>query len=284
MRFNSPHKPRRRFGQNFLQDRGVIEKILASLCLVSNDRLLEIGPGLGALTKPLLERVNHLDVVEIDRDLAKQLSCSLPSQHKLTIHNQDMLTFDLQALNMDLANQQKLRIVGNLPYNITTPLLFHLFKFAPLIEDMHFMLQKEVADRITASPNGKDYGRLSIMTQYFCHASLLFTVPPEAFFPAPKVHSAWIRLVPCSFLQVSATNNVLLESITRVAFTQRRKTLANALKSYLTLEDFARLAIDPGLRPEALSLQDFIRISQYVDALPNRYTQKLIRKEYRHTK
>lgn len=264
MRFNSPHKPRRRFGQNFLQDRGVIEKILASLCLVSNDRLLEIGPGLGALTKPLLEQVDHLDAVEIDRDLAKQLSCSLPSQHKLTIHNQDMLTFDLKALNSDPANQQKLRIIGNLPYNITTPLLFHLFKFAPLIEDMHFMLQKEVADRITASPNGKDYGRLSIMTQYFCQASLLFTVPPEAFFPAPKVHSAWIRLAPYPFPSIMVDNMMLFQTIVRIAFNQRRKTVANALKSYLTVEDFVRLDIDPNLRPEALSLEDFVRISNAI--------------------
>lgn len=257
-----PFKPRKRFGQNFLRDTQIIADILTVIDPKPSDRLIEIGPGLGALTKELLLKVEHLDVIEIDQDLAAQLEEKF-KEYPLTIHLQDVLHFDFgkwQALLPD----QKIRVVGNLPYNISTPLLFHLIQVASVIEDMHFMLQKEVVDRITAEKDNKDYGRLSVMVQYFCHPIKLFEVPPKAFFPAPKVTSAFLRLIPKDPLEPKASNFALFKEIVNASFQHRRKTLQNTLKHYLTSEELKHLHIDGQARAENLSLKDFVSISQYV--------------------
>lgn len=259
MRPDFTHRPRKRFGQNFLRSPHIIQQILTAINARPKDQLIEIGPGLGVLTKPLLEQLNHIDVIEIDRDLAGQLAGSLGDSQKLTIHVQDVLHFDFNVFST-----KKMRIVGNLPYNITTPLIFHLLKFEQHIQDMHFMLQKEVVDRLCAEPNSKDYGRLSIMAQYHCETEYLFSVDPSAFYPPPKVNSAFVRLVPRPF-PITATNITLLQAITRDAFNQRRKTLSNAFKSYLNTQDFIALNLNKTLRPENLSIKDFVNISNYID-------------------
>lgn len=249
---------RKRFGQHFLQDSHVINTLINVIDPKPNDAVIEIGPGLGALTLPLLSILHHLDVVEIDRDLAAKLPSLVPDPAKLTIHCADILDFSLNTC----FHGQKLRIIGNLPYNISTPCIFALLKFADIIQDMHFMLQAEVVARICAKPHSKEYGRLSIMTQYFCETEKLFSVPKEAFRPAPKVNSTILRLIPRAALL--KTNVPLLQEITREAFTKRRKTLSNALKAYLHAEDFVALHIDPQLRPEALSVEDFVHITNYL--------------------
>lgn len=259
MRPNLPHRPRKRFGQNFLKSPQVIQQIIHAIHPQPDDNLIEIGPGLGALTKPLLTAVNHLHVIEIDRDLANQLMTTLGNTQKITLHLQDVL-----QVNFNAFESKNMRIVGNLPYNITTPLIFQLLTFESNIQDMHFMLQKEVVDRLCAVPNTKDYGRLSIMVQYHCEAEYLFSVEPNAFFPAPKVNSAVVRLTPRPF-PIKASNIKLLQTITRDAFNLRRKTLSNALKLYLGSEDFIALDLNPMLRPEVLSITDFIKISNYID-------------------
>ncbi len=253
------HRPRKRFGQNFLQSPHIVQQIISAIHAKPDDNLVEIGPGLGVLTKPLLAQVDHLDIIEIDRDLAAELASALGHSQKLTIHVQDVLQFDF-----NIFGTKKIRIVGNLPYNITTPLIFHLFKFETFIQDMHFMLQKEVVDRLCAEPNSKDYGRLSIMTQYHCAAEYLFSVEPSAFNPPPKVNSAFVRLIPRPF-PIKATNTTVLQTITRDAFNLRRKTLSNAFKPYLTAPDFTNLNLNPLLRPENLSVADFVKISNYID-------------------
>lgn len=253
------HRPRKRFGQNFLQNSHIVQQIMRTVDAQPNDNLVEIGPGLGALTQFLLQQVNHLNVIEVDKDLANQLSVSLNNAQKLTIHTQDVLHFDF-----NIFATKHMRVIGNLPYNITTPLIFHLLKFQSKIQDMHFMLQKEVVDRLCAKPNSKDYGRLSIMVQYHCETKYLFSVDPSAFYPAPKVDSAFVQLIPRPF-PITATNITLLQDITRDAFNLRRKTLSNALKPYLELADFVTLDLKPTLRPEVLSVSDFVKISNYVD-------------------
>ncbi len=256
-------KPRKRFGQNFLIDQNVIENIVHLIHPKPNDIMVEIGPGLGALTKPILDQVDHLDVIEIDRDLAKALTLyTLQSgqAHKITLHQQDALTFDFSQLY----HQQKLRIVGNLPYNISTPLLFYLLNFAPMIQDMHFMLQQEVVDRMTAQPNTKAYGRLSIMIQAQCQTQSLLTVESNAFHPAPKVRSKIIRLTPHQTAPYPVSDFKTLQNVTTEAFNQRRKIIHNALKHYLRDEDYQKLNLNPSLRPEALTVQDFIHISNYI--------------------
>lgn len=258
----SDHKPRKRFGQNFLKDQNVIHRIISVIHPNPQDKLLEIGPGQGALTKVLLENVPFLEAIEIDRDLAQCLTNQyVPTQIKVYV--EDALKFDLNRLYENKKIDQKYRIIGNLPYNISTPLMFHLFQFSPLIEDMHFMLQKEVVDRLHASPNQKDYGRLSIMAQYFCKVEELFTVNPNAFYPKPKVYSAIVRLIPQKPI-IPTKDIVLLGNVVRTAFSQRRKTLTNALRPYLTSLDFKALNIDPILRPEVLSVEDYVRISNYI--------------------
>lgn len=254
----SKHIPRKRFGQNFLHDQNTIAQIVAAIEPHSSDRIIEIGPGQGALTEPLIKHTGKLEVIELDRDLIPRLEKSFANKGELIIHNQDVLKFDFSTLTSD---EKSLRIVGNLPYNISTPLLFHLVSYQHLIKDMHFMLQKEVVDRICAPPASKDYGRLSVMMQYYCNTEHLFNVPPDAFNPPPKVDSAIVRLIPRDKSELSAHDEKALATIVQVSFAQRRKTLRNNLKKHLSDEQIKSLGIDPGCRSETLSLEDFIQLA-----------------------
>lgn len=252
------HRPRKRFGQNFLTDHSVISNILAVIQIKPGQHWVEIGPGHGALTAPLLQNPIRLDVIELDRDLAALLQRRFGDANNLTIHNADALNFDFAGL---ADHDDRLRIIGNLPYNISTPLLFHLMNNATCIADMHFMLQKEVVDRMCAVPGSKKYGRLSVMLQYYCAAEYLFDVLPESFDPVPKVTSAVVRLTPYRQPPVQVNDTVILNKIVVQAFSQRRKTLRNSLKKLMSEEQIASLNIDPGLRAESLSLADFARLS-----------------------
>lgn len=261
-------RPRKRFGQNFLQDPQYIHQIIEAIHPKENDRLIEIGPGRGALTQALLNKISHLNVIELDRDLVAFLAEKFKS--KLSIHAEDALAFDFSKFEAQTDENgqakprqysDKLRVVGNLPYNISTPLIFHLLQYSPLIQDMHFMLQKEVVDRLVAHPGTKAYGRMTVMVQYFCKASLLFLVPPEAFFPKPKVMSAFVRLQPYEQLPYLANDLERFQEITKAAFQHRRKTLQNTLKHILRPEAFAMLQMDPQQRAENLSVQDFVNLS-----------------------
>lgn len=255
------HAAKKYFGQNFLEDEQVIERIIHCIHLKEEDHVLEIGPGRGALTGYLFQRAHKLSLVEIDRDLIPQLEkllhkLALDNTHQWQIFQQDVLTFQLQSLQ----SASKLRVVGNLPYNISTPLLFHLLKQIDCIADMHFMLQKEVVERICAKPDNKDYGRLSIMLQYYCEASLLFDVPPESFNPKPKVDSAILRLQPHSVLPYPCTDVALLEKLVAAAFSQRRKTIRNTLKKFCEPSALEAAEIDAGLRPENISVAEYVRL------------------------
>ncbi|MGH8750978.1 MAG: 16S rRNA (adenine(1518)-N(6)/adenine(1519)-N(6))-dimethyltransferase RsmA [Burkholderiales bacterium] len=251
------HIPRKRFGQHFLVDAEIIAAIIAAINVQPADSVVEIGPGLGALTQHLVARLKHLHVIEIDRDLAAQLTRDYPA-HQLTVHNCDTLQFDFSALGTDL------RVAGNLPYNISSPLLFHLTRYAYCIRDMHFMLQKEVVERMAAAPGSRVYGRLSVMLQYRYVMRQLLVVPASAFKPAPKVESAVIRLIPRTRHELHAQDEAGFAQIVTRAFTQRRKTLRNSLNPHLTAEDFKNLELDAGLRAENLSCDDFVRISNYL--------------------
>lgn len=253
------HHPRKRFGQNFLIDAYVIAKIVAEISPQQDDCMVEIGPGLGALTKPLLQYLDHLTVIEIDRDIVAQLEKQF-SPEKITIYGIDALKLDFSSLG------NQLRIVGNLPYNISTPLLFHLSHYSENILDMHFMLQKEVVERMIAKPSTSDYGRLSVMLQYHFNMRYVFDVMPQSFSPPPQVDSAIVEMIPCPQTQKIARDEMLLSQIVLAAFSQRRKTLKNTLQHYLTVEDFYTLNIDSGLRAENLSIQDFIIITNFYDA------------------
>lgn len=251
------HIPRKRFGQNFLVDQASISSCLDAINPQPDDLMVEIGPGLGALTKPLLQRLNHLHVVEIDRDIIAWMKGQYPSG-KISIHESDALKFDFGNI------KGKLRVVGNLPYNISTPLLFHLLDYVDNIIDMHFMLQKEVVERMVAAPSTPAYGRLSVMLQYRLHMEYLFTVPPEAFDPAPKVESAFVRAVPHATLPLPARNEGLLARIVIAAFGQRRKTLRNTLKGLLDDAGFSTLGIDSQARAENLSVAEFVAIANHL--------------------
>jgi 16S rRNA (adenine1518-N6/adenine1519-N6)-dimethyltransferase len=251
------HIPRRRFGQHFLVDQAVIADIVAAIRPLAQDAMVEIGPGLGALTEPLAALVRHLQVIEIDRDIAARLRVAYPAA-RVTVHEGDVLEFDFSALPPNL------RVVGNLPYNISTPLLFHLARYADRIRDMHFMLQKEVVERMVAHPGGADYGRLSVTLQYRFDMELLLEIGPDAFSPPPQVDSAVVRMVPRPQAQLAATSQPLLEQVVRRAFAQRRKTLRNSLAGLLSAEDYAALGIAPGLRAQNLAVTDFVVISNYL--------------------
>ena len=255
------HTPRKRFGQNYLHDHNIIYNILSSLQAKPDQHWVEIGPGLGALTEPLLKMGMQLDVVELDRDLVALLKEKF-KESDLNIHSGDALKFNFSALAI---NNEKLRIIGNLPYNISTPLMFHLLDNAFCIEDMHFMLQKEVVDRICAVPGSKKYGRLSVMMQYHCATELLFDVPPESFEPAPKVMSAIVRLVPHQTPPVHVNDMVKLNRVVIQAFSQRRKTLRNSLKKIIDENAIIDLNIDPTSRAEVLTLDDFARLSNLLE-------------------
>ena len=252
------HKPRKRFGQNFLHDKMVIQRIVNSINPRQGDHIVEIGPGEGALTELVLDRIGAMDVVELDRDLIPLLKIRFVLQEDLNIHQADALKFDFCQLQ---AGDKKIRIIGNLPYNISTPLLFHLFDSNHCIQDMHFMLQKEVVDRIVANPGDSAYGRLGIMMQYFCRSEYVFTVKPGAFRPAPKVNSAIVRLIPHEKPPVDIDNFDEFSKLVNFSFTQRRKTLRNILKGKLDATQIEALGIEPTIRPERLSLEDFTKIS-----------------------
>ena len=255
------HIARKRFGQNFLIDRRIIGDIVQSISPRHDDCLVEIGPGLGALTEPLLQRLDRLHVVEIDRDIVARLRRSFPAD-RLTIHEGDALSFDFSVLAQ--AEKSVLRVVGNLPYNISTPLLFHLAESAEYIRDMHFMLQKEVVERMVALPNTAnpaDYGRLSVMLQYRFFVDWLFDVPPEAFDPAPKVNSAVVRLVPRPAADLAARDMAKFAEIVAAAFSQRRKMLRNTLSAYFSEAELVRLDIAPTARAESLAVEDYVRLA-----------------------
>ena len=252
------HRPRRRFSQNFLHDPAIIKRILAAIDPKSEDRMVEIGPGLGALTQPLLERLGALDTIELDRDLAQALREKLRGKGELRVHTVDALAFDFGALG---ARTEKLRIVGNLPYHISTPLLFKLLRYKTLIRDMHFMLQREVVDRMAATPGTSAYGRLSVMTQYDCDAEKLFVVGSGAFRPAPEVESAMIRLTVRSVPSVAVADKAAFDRLVARAFSQRRKTIRNSLRGLLDQTQICASGIDPDMRPETLSGEDFAALS-----------------------
>lgn len=256
------HKARKRFGQNFLHDAGIIQRIIRSIAPKQSDHLVEIGPGLGAITEELLSEAGELDAIELDRDLIPILRTKFfRYEDKFRIHEADALKFDFRTLQTD---ERPLRVVGNLPYNISTPLIFHLLSFADLIQDMHFMLQKEVVERLAAQPGEDHYGRLGIMAQYYCRVDKLFIVPPGAFQPAPKVDSAIVRLTPHRELPIQARDVNCLQEVVRTAFNQRRKTLRNNLKPLIDGPTLESLGIDPQLRPERLSLTEFVRIADSI--------------------
>ncbi|MDO9599962.1 MAG: 16S rRNA (adenine(1518)-N(6)/adenine(1519)-N(6))-dimethyltransferase RsmA [Azoarcus sp.] len=257
------HRARKRFGQNFLSDPNIIRRIIDAIRPQPGETMVEIGPGLGAMTDPLIERLDHLHVVEIDRDLIARLRERYPAE-RLSIHEGDALKFDFASLCTDPT--KPLRIVGNLPYNISTPILFHLAEFAAQVKDMTFMLQKEVVMRMVADPGTEDYGRLSVMLQYRFRMGRMFDVPPGAFRPAPKVMSSIVRLVPLPAEELGASDEDLFGRIVTAAFGQRRKTLRNTLREFLDDAGFAALGLDPGLRGERLSMAEFVTIANYCAA------------------
>ena len=250
---------RKRFGQNFLTDQNVIEQIVTAINPVHTDHILEIGPGRGEITAGLLRSGCHMELVEIDWDLVELLEEKYP---EVTIYSEDILKFDFSKLTS--ATSSRIRVVGNLHYNISTPLLFRLFEHDELFQDLTFMLQLEVVDRIIAEPSGKNYGRLSIMSQYYCETEKLFEVPAHAFTPSPKVISALVRLTPRTEPTVKVKNIELLQQLLITAFSKRRKTVRNALGSYLREEDLEYLNIDPRLRPENLTPEDYVRCANYL--------------------
>ncbi len=253
----APHRARKRFGQHFLHDQNIIQKMLRAINPQAGDTLIEIGPGQGALTYPLLERCNQLTAIELDKDLIPILQQESAKHGELKLINQDILNTDISALGL----APPFRIVGNLPYNISTPLMFHLLEQSASIKDMHFMVQKEVAQRIIASTGDKHYGRLSIMMEYYCASEYLFDVAPGCFSPPPKVDSAIIRLTPHDQPPVSVSDLAILADVVKAAFSQRRKTIGNSLKGLFERDQIETARIDPKLRAENLSLQDFSRLA-----------------------
>ncbi len=249
------HQARKRFGQNFLTDESVIESIVRAVSPARSDSVVEIGPGLSALTAPLLARLDHLAVIEIDRDLAARLRNRF-SDKQLTIHEADVLTVDFSQFG------DSLRVVGNLPYNISSPLLFHLVAYAEHIRDQHFMLQKEVIDRMVAVPGDGDYGRLSVMLQARYRITHLFDVPPEAFDPPPKVTSAIVRMVPLGADRAQPRSERAFSQVVAKAFSQRRKMLRRVLADWSV--DWAAVGIKETARAEELSVSDFIRLADFL--------------------
>lgn len=258
------HKARKRFGQNFLVDHGIIRNIVRAVHPKTQDQIVEIGPGKGAITELLADACDHLRVIELDRDLVPWLKVKFEKHPDFQLFQADALRFDFRQLMLP---ERPLRIVGNLPYNISTPLIFHLLSYANQVQDMHFMLQKEVVKRMAAEPGSGAYGRLSIMVQYYCAVEQLFEVPPTAFDPPPKVDSAIVRLVPYAQLPCVARNVKTLETLVNVAFQQRRKTLRNSLKPLLSVEQLEQLPVDLNLRPENITLAQYVEISNLLGDL-----------------
>lgn len=254
------HTPRKRFGQNFLHDPGVIARILSAFDAHPDDPVIEIGPGQGALTGPLLEQLNLLQVIEVDRDLGAWLEHRYPPE-RCKVHIQDALKFDFSKL----ANApHSLRVIGNLPYNISTPLIFHLLEHQAWIRDLHFMLQKEVVARMCAQPGSRDYGRLSVMLQLHCRCEPLFQVGPGAFKPPPRVESEVVRLVPHTRARVTGPELKALDSILRQMFSRRRKTVRNSLRGIVDAAQIQHCGIDATQRPEQLDVEQFIQLARHM--------------------
>lgn len=253
------HRPRKRFGQNFLRDQGVIDRIVSHVAPKPNDQIVEIGPGQGALTQALLATVPSIHAVELDRDLAVILEKRFGD--RLHLYQADVLKFDF-----DKVSDRPIRLVGNLPYNISTPLIFHVLDFAHRVQDMHFMLQKEVVDRMSAQPHNKAYGRLTVMLELLCDVEPLFDVDPEAFYPAPKVISSVVRLTPLDQPRFATGSLETLSTVLSSAFSMRRKTIRNSLKTLISAEQLVALGFDPSLRAENLSTRDFAQLSVFVHA------------------
>ncbi len=252
------HHPRKRFGQNFLHDPAIIQRIVRNIDPRPGQHLVEIGPGKGAITRPLLETAGALDVVELDRDLIPPLAQQCSNLGRLRIHSADARRFDFCAL---AGPSERLRVVGNLPYNISTPLLFHLLDQTSCIEDMHFMLQKEVVERMAAPSGNKTYGRLSVMVQVRCRVTPLFTIAPGAFQPRPKVDSMLVRLQPYTSPIAPIVDFDTFARLVNHAFSRRRKTLRNALRGVLSEEQIEAAGIDPSLRPERIDIVQFARLA-----------------------
>lgn len=253
---SSSHKARKRFGQNFLNNDHIIQRLVSAIAVKSDDHVLEIGPGLAAMTRPLLARLSSMEVIELDRDLIDDLAKLSDAEHKLIIHQGDVLEFDFGT------SQHPRRVVGNLPYNISTPLIFHLLDHLDRIVDMHFMLQKEVVDRICATSGARNFGRLSVMVQSQCQVESLFDISPENFTPAPKVNSAFLRLTPHQ--QPLVPNNLKqhFAHVVRLAFTQPRKTLANNLKPYIKCDQIEKLELSANIRPQCLTIPDLVNLAK----------------------
>ena len=256
------HRARKRFGQNFLQDEMIIDAIVTAIAPQPGDPIVEIGPGLAALTRPVADRAGHLHVVELDRDLAARLENAPEFAGKLTVHRADALKYDFAALSAELG--KPLRVFGNLPYNISTPLIFHLLSHLNCISDMHFMLQKEVVERMAAEPGSKAFGRLTVMIQQACKVIPVIEVPPEAFNPAPKVESAVVRLEPYSESPWPVIDRAMLNHVCHTAFHQRRKTMRNNMKELMSAEELEELGIDPTVRPETLHVADIVKMANYL--------------------
>ncbi|MDY0975211.1 16S rRNA (adenine(1518)-N(6)/adenine(1519)-N(6))-dimethyltransferase RsmA [Massilia sp. CFBP9012] len=250
------HVARKRFGQNFLTDKQVLTDIIDAIGPQSGQAMVEIGPGLAAMTALLLKSLDHMHVVELDRDLVARLEKAYPRE-RLTVHSGDALKFDFGSI--PVPEGQKLRVVGNLPYNISSPLLFHLAEFTELVEDQHFMLQKEVVERMVAEPGTKAYSRLSVMLQWRYDMAMLFIVPPTAFDPPPQVESAIVRMVPTR--RRLACDGKRLEAVVAKAFSQRRKVIRNCVAGMFTEAQLVEAGIDPGVRPEAVSLEQYVALA-----------------------
>jgi 16S rRNA (adenine1518-N6/adenine1519-N6)-dimethyltransferase len=255
---SSRHQARKRFGQHFLHDQSIIGRIVDAIAPSPGDALIEIGPGLGALTRPLLARTGALEVVELDRDVIPHLKTTCAGAGTLTVHSADILDIDLRTL----ANGRRLRICGNLPYNISTPLLFHLLQAREVIQDMTFMLQKEVVLRMAAEPNTGDYGRLTVMLSAYCESTRLFDVGPGAFRPPPKVDSSIVRVVPHRDPPFDIPDPARFAAVVAAAFGQRRKTLRNSLGKVVDAEGFAACNVDPARRAETLSPAEFAALAR----------------------
>ena len=249
------HHIRKRFSQNFLEDQNVIEKIVDIINPQKSDYIIEIGPGKGALTVPIFKSVDKLNVIEIDKDLTKLLKKNIGDKN-LIIHEHDALKFDYSNFK-----HTNLRLIGNLPYRISTPLLFHLLSYKDIIKNMFFMLQKEVVERICAKSGTKEYGRLSVMLQYYCDAELMLIIKPDAFFPSPKVDSAIVKITPLSEAKYELLNDKSFKIIVREAFSQRRKTIRNSLKTFLNETEIKAAGIDTNVRAENLEIKDFVKLS-----------------------
>lgn len=256
------HIPRQRFAQHFLKDSNIIDNIVSAINPIPGEAIIEIGPGLGALTKPVADIVDQMIVIELDRDLANRLKEHPTLKEKLTVYQKDVMNVDFALLEEEAG--QSLRIFGNLPYNISTPLMFYLFGYNKIIRDMHFMLQKEVLNRLVAYPHNKEYGRLTVMVQYYCNIIPILSVPSVAFTPVPKVDSYLVRLVPHKKLPNTVTDTGILKQITTKAFNQRRKIICNSLNQFFTAKQLTMIDIDPNVRAENISVAQYCQMANYL--------------------